>query len=138
MLAYTTFDYSSGMSASELKRMKEVEAELAQYKKMYAELARENYALKDLIDIEGRVTTGGSRHWAERVSPVTATIARRLMAAGMIIIGKTHTVEFAMGGWGTNRQLGTPWKPGDMQQHRAPGGSSAGSGVGPSTPILSA
>ena len=39
-----------GMSASELKRLKETEAELAQYKKMYAELAHENYALKDLIE----------------------------------------------------------------------------------------
>ena len=39
-----------GMNASELKRLKETEAELAQYKTMYAELARENYALKDLIE----------------------------------------------------------------------------------------
>ena len=39
-----------GMSASELKRLKETEAELAQYKRMYAELAHENYALKDLIE----------------------------------------------------------------------------------------
>jgi putative transposase len=39
-----------GMSASELKRLKETEAELSQYKRMYAELARENYALKDLIE----------------------------------------------------------------------------------------
>ena len=39
-----------GMSASELKRLKETEAELSQYKKMYAELALENYALKDLIE----------------------------------------------------------------------------------------
>ena len=35
---------------SDLKRLKETEAELSQYKKMYAELARENYALKDLIE----------------------------------------------------------------------------------------
>jgi putative transposase len=34
-----------GMSASELKRLKEAEVELAQYKRMYAELAHENYAL---------------------------------------------------------------------------------------------
>lgn len=86
-------------------------------------------ALKDLIDIEGRVTTGGSKVWAERVSPVTATLARRLVAAGMIVIGKTHTVEFAMGGWGTNQHMGTPWNPWDLETHRAPGGSSAGSGV---------
>ncbi len=39
-----------GMSASDLKRLKETEVELSQYKKMYAELARENYALKDLIE----------------------------------------------------------------------------------------
>lgn len=40
-----------GMSASELKRLKETEAELAQLKRMYAEVAHENYALKDLIEI---------------------------------------------------------------------------------------
>ncbi len=39
-----------GMQASGLRRLKETEAELSQYKKMYAELARENYALKDLIE----------------------------------------------------------------------------------------
>ena len=39
-----------GMQASDLKRLKETEAELSQYKKMYAELACENYALKDLIE----------------------------------------------------------------------------------------
>jgi putative transposase len=39
-----------GMSASDLKRLKETEVELTQYKKMYAELAHENYALKDLIE----------------------------------------------------------------------------------------
>ena len=39
-----------GMSASDLKRMKEMERELGQYKRMYAELAHENFALKDVID----------------------------------------------------------------------------------------
>jgi putative transposase len=39
-----------GMSVSDLRRLKETEAELSQYKKMYAELAHENYALKDLIE----------------------------------------------------------------------------------------
>lgn len=86
-------------------------------------------ALKDLIDLEGRVTTGGSRHWASRVSPVTATLVHRLIGAGMIVLGKTHTVEFAMGGWGTNRHLGTPRNPWDLAVHRVPGGSSSGSGV---------
>jgi aspartyl-tRNA(Asn)/glutamyl-tRNA(Gln) amidotransferase subunit A len=86
-------------------------------------------ALKDLIDLEGRVTTGGSKVWIDRVSPVTATLARRLVAAGMIVLGKTHTVEFAMGSFGTNTHLGTPWNPWDLAVHRTPGGSSSGSAV---------
>jgi aspartyl-tRNA(Asn)/glutamyl-tRNA(Gln) amidotransferase subunit A len=86
-------------------------------------------ALKDLVDLEGRVTTGGSKVWAERVSTVTATLAERLIAAGMIVLGKTHTVEFAMGSWGTNTHLGAPRNPWDPIVHRTPGGSSSGSGV---------
>ena len=38
-----------GLEASDLRRVKELESELAQYKRMYAELAHENYALKDVI-----------------------------------------------------------------------------------------
>lgn len=86
-------------------------------------------ALKDLIEIRGRETKGGTAANAGRKSTYTATIAERALAAGMIVIGKTHTVEFAMGGWGTNQRLGTPWNPWDANAHRAPGGSSSGSGV---------
>ena len=86
-------------------------------------------ALKDIVELEGRVTTGGSQVWANRVSPVTATLAERLVAAGMIVLGKTHTVEFAMGSFGTNTHRGTPWNPWDLAVHRAPGGSSSGSAV---------
>jgi aspartyl-tRNA(Asn)/glutamyl-tRNA(Gln) amidotransferase subunit A len=86
-------------------------------------------ALKDLIEIEGRITTGGSEVWRERRSTYSATLARRLIAAGLIVIGKTHTVEFAMGGWGTNQHRGTPWNPWDLVVARTPGGSSSGSGV---------
>jgi aspartyl-tRNA(Asn)/glutamyl-tRNA(Gln) amidotransferase subunit A len=85
--------------------------------------------LKDLVDLDGRVTTGGSKVWANRVSPVTATLAERAIAAGMIVLGKTHTVEFAMGSWGTNTHMGTPRNPWDLAVHRTPGGSSSGSGV---------
>lgn len=38
-----------GLEASELKRVKELEAENAQLKRMYAELALDNAAMKDLI-----------------------------------------------------------------------------------------
>ena len=39
-----------GMSAADLKRMKEMEAELSRLKRMYADLALENQAMKDLIE----------------------------------------------------------------------------------------
>ena len=86
-------------------------------------------ALKDLIDIEGKVSTGGSAAWLNRKAQHTATLVRHLQTQGFIVLGKTHTVEFAMGGWGTNRHLGTPWNPWDTEQARTPGGSSSGSGV---------
>ena len=40
----------SGMSVNQLKKMKEVESELAEFKRMYADLAFENNALKNLIE----------------------------------------------------------------------------------------
>ncbi len=86
-------------------------------------------ALKDIIDLKGRVTTGGSKVWEKRVSTRTATLAKKLISAGMIVLGKTHSVEFAMGSFGTNTHMGTPWNPWDMQELRGPGGSSSGTGV---------
>lgn len=38
-----------GMEAADIKRLRDVEHELNQYKKMYAELAHENYALREVI-----------------------------------------------------------------------------------------
>jgi len=54
---------------------------------------------------------------------------KRLLDAGWRAMGKTHTVELAYGGWGTNRAVGAPWNPWDSHVHRAPGGSSSGSAV---------
>jgi aspartyl-tRNA(Asn)/glutamyl-tRNA(Gln) amidotransferase subunit A len=86
-------------------------------------------ALKDLLHLEGRVTTAGSKSWRGRTSDCTATVVERLLAAGMIPLGKTHMVEFAFGGWGRNEPMGAPWNPWDTTTHRVPGGSSSGSAV---------
>ena len=84
-------------------------------------------ALKDLLHIKGRVTTAGSKTWKGRVATETATAVERLLAAGMIPLGKTHLVEFAFGGWGRNQPMGAPWNPWDARRHRVTGGSSSGS-----------
>ena len=54
-------------------------------------------ALKDLLEMQGRQTTAGSKGWLGRISDHTATSVARLEAAGMIPLGKTHMVEFAFG-----------------------------------------
>src|ERR1700759_3536861 len=80
-------------------------------------------AIKDLVEIEGEVAMGGTAAWRNRVAPHTATLMRKLMAAGMINLGKTHTVEFAYGGWGTNQHLRTPRNPWGAGANRGAGGS---------------
>ncbi len=86
-------------------------------------------ALKDLCDVAGRIGTGGSKAWEKRVATQTSATAERLLAAGMIPMGKLHMVEWAYGGWGTNPHMGAPWNPWDLKTQRAPGGSSSGTGV---------
>ncbi len=95
-------------------------------------------ALKDLVDLEGRVATWGARVHEGRIAPATGTLARRLLGAGAIVLGKTRTVEIAFGGWGTNEVMGTPWNPRDRRVARAPGGSSSGSGVAVAAGLASA
>jgi aspartyl-tRNA(Asn)/glutamyl-tRNA(Gln) amidotransferase subunit A len=87
-------------------------------------------AVKDIIDVAGLPTQAGSLTRATVRPAVTdAPVVARLREAGAVVVGKTHTVEFAFGGWGTNVTVGTPRNPRDRKLHRVPGGSSSGSGV---------
>ena len=86
-------------------------------------------AIKDLVEVEGHVATGGSPSRHNVTSAHSATLVKKLIGAGMIMLGKTHTVEFAYGARGTNQHMGTPWNPWDLATHRTPGGSSSGSAV---------
>ena len=86
-------------------------------------------AIKDLFDVEGVPTGGGGQVPLDPKPARHALVVERLLEAGCTLIGKTHTVELAYGGWGTNRAVGAPWNPWDAATHRAPGGSSSGSAV---------
>jgi putative transposase len=46
---YTWKSKYGGMEASDVQRLRDIEAEHAKLKRMHAELAMENHALKDLI-----------------------------------------------------------------------------------------
>ncbi|MEV6618960.1 amidase [Streptomyces sp. NPDC051051] len=78
--------------------------------------------LKDLIDVVGVSTTASSRARAGHRAASDSTVAASLRAAGAILIGKTHTHEFAYG-------LTTPQTNNAWDRGRVAGGSSGGSAV---------
>ncbi|MFJ3080346.1 amidase [Streptomyces halstedii] len=79
-------------------------------------------ALKDLIDAQGMPTTASSRVRADHLADGDSAVAARLSEAGAVLLGKTHTHEFAYG-------LTTPQTNNAWDHSRIAGGSSGGSAV---------
>ncbi len=86
-------------------------------------------AVKDLIRVDGYPVTNGSNADTDDLVGPEGTVIKTMKRAGMIVMGKTKTVEFALGVTGQNTSRGTPWNPNDRAVHRLPGGSSSGSAV---------
>jgi amidase len=83
--------------------------------------------VKDMYDIAGERTGGGSPEWLARHEPASdhAAAVSRLLDAGATIIGKTVCDEFFFSLTGANAHYGTPVNV--RAAGRLPGGSSAGS-----------
>ena len=133
-----------------IARHKKWDADLGAYKSWNTDYAREQadnaaqafstgqdngpaqgipFSVKDIYAAEGFKTFAGSpkalpANW-EKDGPLVAEVRDQ----GAVFPGKTHTVEFAFGGVGTNPHWPTPRNPWDADDHRAPGGSSSGAGV---------
>jgi Asp-tRNA(Asn)/Glu-tRNA(Gln) amidotransferase A subunit family amidase len=83
-------------------------------------------SLKDCFDLAGTVTSCGSRFYAERnpVAEADSWVARRLLDAGAMIVGKAHLHQLAYGITGENVEYGDSVQPRDRTL--LTGGSSSG------------
>ncbi|MDB6120998.1 MAG: Amidase [Verrucomicrobiaceae bacterium] len=88
-------------------------------------------AVKDLIDIKGKVTSAGSEYLAKNGPPAKedAKCLAGARARNVDIVGKTNLTEFAVSVSGMNSYFGTPRNRLDGKHRFIPGGSSSGSAV---------
>lgn len=82
------------------------------------------FAIKDLCETAGLRTTYGSPIFADHIPQADDLLARRIKAAGAIVIGKTNTPEFGLGSHSYNPVHGVTRNPYDLS--RSAGGSSGG------------
>ena len=82
-------------------------------------------ALKDVVSTTEARTSAGSKMLQNYTPPFDATVWKKLKNAGAVLLGKTNTDEFTMGGSGETSAFGATRNPRDPE--RVPGGSSSGS-----------
>lgn len=131
------------LTQSSLSRIKTVEPEINAYATVTEDIALQQAAqaekeiaagaykgplhgiplgVKDLYDTAGVPTTSSSKVRENYVPDADSASVEKLTAAGMVMVGKTHTHEFAFGG--TTPTTRNPW-----DTSKVPGGSSGGSGA---------
>ncbi len=92
--------------------------------KLRGPLAGVPVAIKDVLCTKFAPTTCGSRMLANHRSPYNATAVEKMLAAGMVPLGKTNMDEFAMGGSTETSHHGLTRNPWNLE--KTAGGSSGG------------
>lgn len=82
-------------------------------------------AVKDLFCYQGLPTTAASKILEGWEPPYDSTVVKKMLDAGMVILGKTNLDEFAMGSSTETSAFGPTRNPWDLE--RIPGGSGGGS-----------
>lgn len=86
-------------------------------------------SIKDMYAVPNLPTYAGTKSALNTDWQKPGRLVQTLISQLALITGKTHTVEFALGGIGVNAHWGTPRNPWDTLHSRIPGGSSSGAGV---------
>jgi aspartyl-tRNA(Asn)/glutamyl-tRNA(Gln) amidotransferase subunit A len=86
-------------------------------------------SVKDLYGVSHLDTFAGSPKALPKKWSSEGPVIRAVHNQGAVVTGKTHMVEFAFGGLGTNAHWPVPRNPWDDQDYRVSGGSSSGAGV---------
>jgi aspartyl-tRNA(Asn)/glutamyl-tRNA(Gln) amidotransferase subunit A len=93
-------------------------------------------AIKDVLCVAGIRCTCGSRILENFIPPFNATVVERLIQAGIVVVGKTNTDEFAMGSSTENSAYGVTHNPWNLAH--VPGGSSGGSAAATAARLIPA
>jgi aspartyl-tRNA(Asn)/glutamyl-tRNA(Gln) amidotransferase subunit A len=129
------------VAGAHLQRVKQVDGDIQAFATVNPELVRQDAAVldtlhragaslplhgvpvgvKDIIDVAGLPTIAGFEPYRDRIAQRDAGIVARLKSLGALVLGKTHTTQFAVGDPAPTRN---PW-----DQTKSPAGSSAGSGA---------
>ena len=83
--------------------------------------------IKENVDVAGQATTNGLPAFADLIAPEHSPVARNLLDAGAIIVGRTNTPELSMRATTDNPLRGRTVNPWDVEA--SPGGSSGGASV---------
>ncbi len=92
------------------------------------------HAVKDLSNVEGMVTTSGSRIYAGRIASGDSPLVAAMRRQGAIFIGKTNTPEFGLGSQTYNEVFGATGSA--CNPDLTAGGSSGGAASGLGTRML--
>ena len=84
-------------------------------------------SVKDLFDVKGYITRGGTKFLKPKISLSDAKCISNIRKAGGLLLGHTNMTELAYSGLGINPHYGTPDNP--LYPGAVPGGSTSGGAV---------